>query len=624
MNATVAIARREIADKKFVLAAALAFAVIPFLLPLLSAGHGAARSTIIVAAGIFAAGFTVGLAAILGGSFIGRDVSDGRMSFFFARPVSSAAIYWGKLSAALLLVVVSFAIILGPALVFGEAAWTNAWTRDAGFITIVTLSTALALFLLAHVIGTFVRSHSPWIGLDFVLAVLAGIGVWSIVRPLAEAAAVELFRAVSIALAVAIAAAIIAAGAWQLANGRIDRRRNHLELSRFLWPALALVLAIGGGYVAWVVSASPKDIAAVIGVEPAHGGRHALVVATVNGRGDYHPAFLIDTATGAYARVAAGPQWGAEFTRDGSKMVIMRATGLRDAQAEVFVRDLATGVERDTGLTIPPSPLMVVNDDATRVAALGSSMVAVYDVPAKRSLASARLADSRWILGAFFDGPRTLRVFSEEGGDFPNGPRTLNIDEIDLATHGVRRTGSVFTNGKYIGLYASADGSRLLTRAGKGGILVADGRTGAVLFTLAPAAGFAFGSAAFLTDGGIAVGETAAGDASSLRLFNADGSPRATIPLGIARSVFPVREIAPGKVIAGMNNRSGWSTALVDLPTGAITAQQPSHPIVRNERGGISSDPRVGVVGTTLLMREGRKIVRWNALTGEKKVIAGG
>ena len=73
MRHALVIARRELADKRFVALAAAAFAVLPFLLATIPGlrGRNGAADVIATAAGMLAIGFTGGLALVLGGNVIG-------------------------------------------------------------------------------------------------------------------------------------------------------------------------------------------------------------------------------------------------------------------------------------------------------------------------------------------------------------------------------------------------------------------------------------------------------------------------------------------------------------------------------------------------------------------------
>src|SRR5207249_374777 len=99
-----------------------------------------------------------------------------------------------------------------------------------------------------HIIGTMVGSRSKWIAADFIIAVLAGLAIWSIVKPLLQGHATDTAIVLGVTIAVAFAVIVATSGAWQLSRGRTDRVRNHLELSRYLWSGIAIVLLLAGTY----------------------------------------------------------------------------------------------------------------------------------------------------------------------------------------------------------------------------------------------------------------------------------------------------------------------------------------------------------------------------------------
>jgi ABC-type transport system involved in multi-copper enzyme maturation permease subunit len=230
MKSTLVIARRELVEKRFVFVAAIAFAILSIIIPLVPGVHAGQRSgALVVSSMLLSIGFAIGLAAILGGSIIGRELSDGRLSFYFAKPVPAPAIWFGKLIAATVLVVVCFGIIVAPAVTVGVHNVLRAMetdSRDALTMIRVVLTAAAVFFLITHVIGTFVRSRSPWIAFDFIAAAICGWALWMMARPLLDGAAIELIKLLGKILSLYLGMVIVAAGAWQLSRGRTDRRRK--------------------------------------------------------------------------------------------------------------------------------------------------------------------------------------------------------------------------------------------------------------------------------------------------------------------------------------------------------------------------------------------------------------
>ena len=638
MNATMTVARREIADKKFVFIAALAFSMLPVIMTAIPGLHFG-KTGLLLASAVDAAGFAAALSLILGAGFIGRDIADGRMSFYFSRPLGTGAIWFGKLGAALLIIAVSFVIIFLPGYLAGSGRWTNAFTADLPVMLAGIIGGCLALFLVSHVIGTFVRSRSAWIGLDFVIAVLLGVAIWAMLRPLFLGQAVILGWRVVGGLAIGIAAAIIGGGAFQLARGRTDRVRSHLALSQFLWVAAGLVVAAAGGFVWWVVSATPQDLTTIRAQEQSPRGGAAIVVGQARNRADYHAAFLIDPASGAFERIHPTDWYYADFVARGTKLLeIVRST--KSGSADVFLRDARPHAPRfDPRITVTArwDSRVAVSDDARQMAVIDGSSLSVYELASRRSLGTVQIPKELGRLHAmFFPSPNLVRLYllPQQGacvGCVPQDkPRTISILEFDASGRQLVQTGGTQATGRYVRLGVSSDGTRMVVRTGET-VSFHDARTGAALPSPVIAFGEHLGSATtFLQDGGVAVAVDT-GKQFQIRIFNPDGSLRRSIPLGEVRRVWPIREIAPGKLVAGVSNGDGangrWEAVSLDVATGGILRREPN--LRPTFADGLmwwnGTDPRRGLIDPAQLYDLGTKgLVRWNALTGAKNVVVPG
>ena len=100
MNQTLAVAARELRERWLLFPAGLVVGLLPLLLP--AFGLNAARIPKIGM--LLAVLFGVTAAAIVGGSMLARDTTDGRMAFLFSRPVPWLTIWGGKWLAAVTLV----------------------------------------------------------------------------------------------------------------------------------------------------------------------------------------------------------------------------------------------------------------------------------------------------------------------------------------------------------------------------------------------------------------------------------------------------------------------------------------------------------------------------------------
>jgi len=219
MNGAWIIARREIVEKKFVFLTALALAVVPFASALLPVRRMMGTNGVVVGvAAIVAVAFTLGLAIALGSSMVSRELSERRLSFYFARPVGAVSIWLGKLGAALFTILVCLAFILLPALAVGRGEWSAMLSgyRWSGLGTLLGLM--VVLLLLSHVISTVIRSRSPLAAIDFLLAAATAVAVFYLVRPLFLGMATKLVNRLVCGLLIGFGVAVVAAGAWQLAD----------------------------------------------------------------------------------------------------------------------------------------------------------------------------------------------------------------------------------------------------------------------------------------------------------------------------------------------------------------------------------------------------------------------
>ena len=162
MTDVLVIARREVEEKRMIFIAAVALACMALLMPFVPGMHGSPREVIGVVSSVFPGGYALAVAALLGASIVGADITTRRMSFYFARPVSGPAIWFGKLLAAVFLIVASYVIVALPALFTGNKS--SLWRIGDAQATLIFAGFAAALFIVGHSLGTMVRSRSALIG----------------------------------------------------------------------------------------------------------------------------------------------------------------------------------------------------------------------------------------------------------------------------------------------------------------------------------------------------------------------------------------------------------------------------------------------------------------------------
>jgi hypothetical protein len=627
MRGAITIAARDLRERSFVFITAAIVATIPFLAAALRLGNSSPAWIIAVTGMILCVTVSLGVAGVLGASMIGRDLSERRLSFYFSKPVSPLAIWFGKLAGAIATVALCFGVIFLPSFLAANTEWQKDMPAP-GFIAVV-LAASVYLLLVMHAFGTMIRSRSGLVAVDLiVLALLAG-AMWLTLRPLLSNMAMVLVMWIWQSVVLAIPVIIIAAGAWQLSRGRTDIRRSHRELSAFLWTAVAAVTGITAMYVAWVVSATPRDV-----VNPwasaATSGDWMVMSGPARHRGDYQPSFLVDTRDGHYVRFASSRWQPPQFALNGNAAISIAPTAesLRKANGEVHVWSLPKMTDVATGVETSIYARVVLSDDLSRLAIFTNHILSVYDIGSRSLLASVRIPAGEDAM-MFFVSPSRVRVYAlavmKLGSRIPDGQ--LPIYEFDVASRRLNETGKIRAV-RWTQIAASPDGSTLaiaeFPNLAAGQLLIVDGRSGATRATINSASHSRWVD--MLEGGGLSFAES-----TRIRIFDAQGNPVREIPLGplMERGVMAtrIREIVPGRklLVLVRHNLDQKNPALdsdigiVDVERGVV--ERIEHAVSLRDQVR-TDDPRMPRATTTFVIADPTGTLwRWNALTGEKRKI---
>jgi hypothetical protein len=614
MNHTLAVAQKELVEKRFVFAAPAAAALVVLLLPLAPrVPANSWQSIYVVGSAIFAVAFGLGLAAVLGATTIGRELTERRLSFYFAKPLAAPAIWFGKLIAVVLLVVSSFAIAMIPAFFAGTKAIRAVWAGEGrNFVALVAILATL-FFFVAHMLSTIARARTAWAFVDLLLMVVVGWVGWSIVQPLLMHMALEMLILLLQIFAWLMLIAVVATGVWQLSRGRTDKVQSHRAMSQFLWPCTAGALAVCAAIVWWVVSATPSDLTGIDNLELSPAGNYFVIAGKAVHRRDYVAQFLIDKRNGAYTRL--GAVVARDFTPDGSKMFEIRPIIRRSVRGEVVIRDLVSGGEVSTGLTTTPYASMVFTNDATRVAYVEHVILSIYDVPTKTSIGTKRLPfespQAMW-----FATPDILRIYAADVQKSSSEPvlRTLHMYEYVVSTKTFRETGAYQKTDRNLFFTANQDGTRLFVRRGDGGADVVDAVTGAVLLTVDGT------RVASFTDGRLAVLK-----GSTVRILTREGAVAKEIAIDNAPDDYvALRAMSGSKILVFVNPRldNGKSRVFVaDANTGAIVRREEGISPAMSMRYYGGDLRQVELAPEPIIADRDRDFLRWNPITNEKTVL---
>jgi len=607
VNTAITIGMRELRERSRLFVIAGALAILPFLVAAMPNLSGNRRLAIATVSGIGALNYAFALAILLGVSIVGRELSEKRLSFYFARPVEAWAIWAGKAGAALLTLITVAALIAIPGWLAAPSQWQIVWARDNWIIWRASAVACLFFFLGGHVLGTMMRSRSVLIVIDFVLGVLAAAAAFLVIRPLLFSGAFQLAAGVQIAMGTALLAVLAIVPVWQLSRGRADVRRSHSALSRALWPAIGAIILIAGAYSAWMTSTTFASIDEVQHLEQSPSGEWVFVTGGDDARRNIPASFLLHTATGKSERLNISPWTGVEFSRDGRVLawtepaeLIPRYGGIR-----VYTRALTPGAKsHDTQITGSLTDRLALSADGSRLAMLDHKQLRIHDLATGRLVAAASGIKGT-IMSLFFPSPDVVRMVVH-----PRSSANAEIFEFDVARKKLEKTGEIDvpTGFTWSSLTASEDGRWFYLNKNAA---VLDGRTGAVRTQL-PIQPESHRASVMLGDGRIAW--TSRG---VLRLYDRSGAPIREIRLPIVRGSVVGQAGTSKLVLAGRMTEKheasiqGRHMLIVDLEKGVVEK------VVKDVYGpamDYSIDPRLQQYtadATYAGMDANRKFTRW-------------
>jgi hypothetical protein len=622
MRGLLAVARREIEEKRFVFLAAAVVSLVPFAVPLVKGMHGSAATEMRdCVALILAATFAAGLAVGLGSTVLASDLAERRIGFYFSRPITGLGLWAGKLGAACLIALGAAAIVYAPTLAVngGRVVLIDLpQETPAAFFAAVA-----AMVLLMHAGNIAMRPRSPLLALDLVALVLLALGAVFVLQRLTRAfAMVALVRATTF-LTVVVTVAVATAGFAAVLLGRSDTRRAHLVLSITLWGILGVGVAALAGYTEWALSATPRDLTAVDAALPA--GRGSWIMVEGPARGGL-PAFLFDTATGRYERSGADWRWPV-LSPDGAHAAWFDPSA-SGGPMEVVTLKLDDPGSKPVRTNLFLSGMLFLSEHGERLATISGGLLSVYDLTTAASLGSARVGDERTRLRGFFLDRNRFRVFRPNGSESVSGGR-LDILEFDTSTKTLA-TICAIEDVDEIAYSVSHSGDRLLVRE-KSRLALRDGRSGALIASLAERGPTTTSLGRFVSRGRIVV-SVAEGSNVRVEVFAMDGQHERTIPIPARDRISLGGEIAPGKLLVAAGGdskeRENRTIFLADLSSGDVRQVADRLFPVVYLAGWVSNSPNYqpepGSEATKLFYGPGRSLVHFDPLTGERRVILAG
>lgn len=567
-------------EKRSVFAAALLLGFLPFLAPLLHAmrRYGAAQARL-GAAGLLAVAFAAVLSLVLGGSTMGRDLSQRRLGFYLARPLSALAIWGGKFLGIWSIVIAgAFLIVLPVGLVDFSLWWALARSAHAGELVSLFVGSVVVALAAGTLVGAASRAKSTGMLADLVALAVFALSMGWVLVPLVLANAPILLTRVVAALAIGIALALLAAGFARVAIGRMDAARGNRARSVVLWAFLLTLAAGCMGYVRRLLSPSPEDLTSVSVQDAAARGSWIEIEGRARGRADLMASFFYDVASGRFVRLREGRQAAVAFSEDATTAAwTERAITDRQGRERVLLCRLGKGETVRTPIEARPWNL-VLSPDGSRLAVLEERTVSVYETPSGRLLAAPAFgSDDRQALRFAFLGPNRLRLYRlGPAGQAATGQesRTASIEVLDLnlSTRRLERTALIEGLRRPFSLAFDDRGERVIAREQAGGVSLFDASSGARIASPGEP-GWDRVSKAFLSDGRPVIAEATGGN-GRVHLFSRDGLPERVFEVGRAGAIRIGAEPAAGQLTLAISPAPELDgpadTVLLDLTSGVL------------------------------------------------------
>ncbi len=632
MSGFLAVTRRELSEKRFVLFAAAAAGLFPLAIPIVArlrgAGAGESRG---FAAVILAATVAGGLAIALGSSVLSGEIATRRIGFFFSRPVSAGALWAGKLSAAMLLVIAALAIALAPSMIVNRSLSPlgDLFPTGPAASCAIGLGFFLLVLLLSNAAGIAIRSRSPLLAADVLVLALVALAFWSMGMRLQRFAVVPgtIYWLLVVVLAPLLLAALLIAAHRATAKGRTDLREAHRALSTSLWLILGVSTVACAAWSAWVLAAPP---ASVKDLYARSLGTQGWVVLSGRTRG-LEANYLYDSMTGRFERIS-NESWRTAISGDGRTAAWVEAPSQVGPWTVKTLRlDAANARPVETRIDFSRQPSsLVLSPQGDQIAALENGILSVTELSTGRSRGSARVSDRRYPATPFFAAPDVVRVLRQNPGRQGTPDVQLEILEFRISTRKVTVTGTSETLRGPVFVQVGAAGERIVVREKAGlRITLRDGRTAARLATLrespSPVASWPF----FLSDGRPVLALNSAGS-GALEIFSTGGASERRIVLPERGALRPGREIAAGVLTVSLFSPLGsgrTAPALYLVDTNAGTSRRVANglmPVVDPWTLQTSILPGTEASRLFLSTEDARiSLVRFDPTTGRRTTVLG-
>ncbi|HUP64136.1 MAG TPA: hypothetical protein VM557_02495 [Thermoanaerobaculia bacterium] len=611
MRHILAITARELQERRLVFLAAFLAGVVTVLVAYFRSFGMGKEDSLVVGSLIMIAVFSLGTGMLGGASMLARDLVERRMSFYLARPVSMMEIWGGKMLAAVLMALLSAAIVVIPIALVGGKPLLAALRRsgDVGGVLLLSTLGAIVAVALGHYLSITLRSRSTWVALDLAAPLVLAIPIALVVHWFDRGIAIKLIMGSATALAAAFILLLWISSAVGLSRGRAELREVHKRTSIVLWGGMAVVVAMFLAFGAWVRSAGPEDIRGLYSVDPTPSGDGVIISGKMRGRADYFATFYIN-AEGRSERIVPSSQ--TKYSADGRVAVVCERD---NCDAVQVLRFDGNGVStKSTTISFRGRVNRVLSPDGSLMAAINENTFTVWDLAREQMIVSTRMPMTNvGVRRLGFVDDTTIRFIAT--GDV-DAREHVQVHEFHLDDKSWRLASSVLREGDG-GVIPSNSLATYLLTSGNGRSLH-DSATGTALLTLSGATA-AKGWGAFLHDDRVLFYDRTAG---RLRLYTQRGDLVREIVVPTNGRLSWPGEPSPGWVALSeweMGQDQPWKRLwLVNLETGeAIKKDSDLRAVGR--WSGPSVEP--GSFSSKLFVTPDHRLVYFDPFSGERRPV---
>jgi hypothetical protein len=574
----MSIIRREFAARRDLLVLAAAVMIIAVMMPLMpGTGNYGTSDVRSLASQVLALMLGYSVAIGLGISVFGSDLSAGRLGFFFARPVTTRAIWVGRMLAALAIVFACEAIVIVPAVVAEGAQLvhinpTGWWAIVSAFVLM-----PIILCLASHALSVMGRARSAWLLLDLAGLVAVAVGSWLAIRPLIVMGAIRAVVVVSTLLAVAAAAALAIAGWAGLAVGRTDLRRTHGAMSIALWSLLGVAVACLLVSSGWLRGFGPAQMDDVEVFSVAPDGGWIEVWGSAPWRLDVRRHALVSSSTDRFLLLPMSwtrYQRELVFSVDGRTVVGLGLVAGPEKFSSLWWSDLeAHDLHlQETTIVVSGRATPSLSPSGSRIAILDAALLSVYELESEHLLTAISIPQNLQSAVVFFVDEGRLLMFARHGRE-DDAP--LHIARVDVESGHLAEITPIEDIAEYPSIVVDADVSYFFVSTGKNEEGTArrqlhDAKTGAKIRDFNPKDWLRF-----LADGHIVAFSETEDGRTFVAVESVDGSERVEHDLGVVPGLRIHGEaIAGSLVVSRLEDPGDWQRGriaeLLDLETGDV------------------------------------------------------